>query len=83
MTRREIVRLAGTILVTIVTAMPLGAGIWSLWTVLLNRLPTAIGLLALVGILVAPVQLIRDILDIDRSGRAPEEEGEAKIETVD
>lgn len=83
MTRREIVRLAGTVLLAIVAAMPIGAGMWSLWTVLLVRLPTAIGLLALLGIALAPLQLVRDLIAIERSGRDKQEKDGDDLETLD
>lgn len=70
MNRADIARLTGTIILVIVSAMPFGAGIWSLWTVLLSRLPMVIAIPALVGIVVAPIQLMRDLVHFSgRDGR--------------
>lgn len=69
MTRKDTARLVGTGVLTVATAVPYAAGIWSAWVYLFSKLPMPIGILATIGIAIAPVQLIRDVLHADRLDR--------------
>ena len=75
MTRGEAWRLVGTAVLTIATAVPYAAGIWSAWEYLFSGLPMPIGILATLGTVIAPVQLIRDVLHADRTDRQRKESG--------
>lgn len=74
MKRQEIVRLVGTLILTVVTAPPYVAGAWMAWAYLLSELPMPFGIMAMMGIIVAPVQLVRDILAADRVDRKSKKE---------
>lgn len=80
MTGRDTWRLVGTGMLTVATAVPYAAGIWSAWVYLFSRLPMPVGLLALMGIVIAPIQLVRDVLAADRMDRKTREEKKPEIE---
>lgn len=69
MTRKETARLVGTAVLTIAAAVPYAAGIWTAWVHLFSRLPMPLGVLATLGAVIAPVQLVRDVLHADREDR--------------
>lgn len=73
-------RLAAAAILAAATAVPYAAGLWTAWELMFSRLPLPLGLLALAGAAVAPVQLVREIVSADRVERAT---GEEKIETLD
>ena len=62
-------RLVGTAVLTVATAVPYAAGIWAAWVYLFSRLPLPFGILAMLGTAIAPVQLVRDVLHADRQDR--------------
>lgn len=76
MSGRDIGRLLGTGVLTVATAVPYAAGIWMAWAYLFSRLPMPFGIIATIGIIVAPFQLVRDILAADRSDKAAREAGQ-------
>lgn len=80
MARKDVWRLVGTGLLTIATAVPYAAGIWSAWENLFSRLPMPIGILATIGAVLAPVQLVRDVMYADRMDRKTGKEQKPETE---
>ena len=68
-------RIAGTAVLAVAVAMPYAMGLWWTWQTLLRHLIAPIGLLALIGAVLAPIQLVRDIVEADREDRADAEAG--------
>lgn len=77
---RDLWRLIGTAVLTAATAVPYAAGMWSAWVYLYSRLPMPLGILVMLGIAIAPIQLMRDIIDADRVDRIRKEEEKPETE---
>lgn len=73
MAGHDVKRLMGTLLVAIVTVTTYAAGLWMAWEYLYSMLPTPFGIIALAGSVLAPVQLVRELLDADRNDREKRE----------
>ena len=62
MTRRDIANVTATTLLAIVAVTTYVAGIWTAWGFLFHKLPMPFGYLCVAGCVVAPVQLIIDLI---------------------
>lgn len=80
-------RFAGTVLLTLATSLLYAGGLWAAWLTLFSHLALPLGIAAIIGTAIAPVQLVADIVMADRADRAARDAGIAanrgKDETVD
>ncbi len=69
MKNKAIGRLIGTtVLITVSVAIYM-AGMWTAWAYLFNRLPTPFVILVMLGAAIAPIQMVRDVIEADRNDR--------------
>lgn len=74
MRSHEALKMVGTAVLTIAFAMPYVLGIWTMWGLFFVRLPLPIGIIVILGLVVAPYQLVRDILEARERDRQKAEE---------
>jgi hypothetical protein len=75
MSTKSIGRLIGTTVLIAVSVAIYMAGMWTAWAFLFGRLPTPFGILVMLGAAIAPIQMVRDVIEADRTDR------HARIET--
>jgi len=73
--------------VTLATALLYAGGLWATWITLFSHLALPLGIAAMIGAAVAPIQLVADIVTADRADRAARDAAIAqhrgKDETLD
>lgn len=74
MKSRELKTMVGTLVLTIAFAMPYALGILAMWERYFIRLPLSIAIIVTAGLIVAPFQLVRDIVEaLERDRKKAEE----------
>lgn len=80
MRTKAIGRLIGTTVLIAVSVAIYMAGIWTAWAFLFSRLPMPFGILVMLGAAIAPIQMVRDIIEADRTDRIAKNETPAENE---
>lgn len=76
----ELKTMVGTLVLTIASAMPYTLGILAMWENYFIRLPLPVAVIVTIGLIVAPIQLVRDIIEALERDRKKTQE---KIEDLE